>query len=108
MEVIQRVSILSPRIDIFMTGQHIWFGTQPSSTVVDQVVEPREVLQPMDLVTRELLSGCKVLKVLMIGEHKHDMCRALEVVVPLSDGLEYCEQFLTVDLIVELCWMHAA
>src|SRR5882724_1060800 len=36
------------------------------------------------------------------------MCRALEVVAPLSEGLEYGEQFLVVDLVVELCWLHAA
>src|SRR5882724_4040916 len=36
------------------------------------------------------------------------MCRDLEVVAPLSEGLEYGEQFLVVDLIVELCWLHAA
>src|SRR5882724_11256416 len=36
------------------------------------------------------------------------MCRALEVVAPLSEGLEYGEQFLVVDLVVELCWLRAA
>ena len=35
------------------------------------------------------------------------MCRALEVIVPLSEGLKYCKQFHIVDLIVELCWLHA-
>jgi len=48
----------------------------------------------------ELLSGCEVLEVLMVGEHKHDMCRALEVVAPLSEGLEYGKQFLIIDLVV--------
>src|SRR5882724_8135380 len=108
MGVSQHVSILSPRINIFMTGQRIWFGTQLSCMVVDQVVEPREVLQPMDLVTHELLGSCKVLVVLVIREHKYDMCRALKVVAPLSEGLKYCEQFLIVDLIVELHQLHAA
>src|SRR5882724_5735023 len=36
------------------------------------------------------------------------MCRDLEVVAPLSEGLEYGEQFLVVDLVVELFWLHAA
>jgi len=36
----------------------------------------------------------------MVGEHKHNMCRALEVVVPLSEGLEYGQQFLIIDLVV--------
>src|SRR5882724_565466 len=76
--------------------------------VADQVVEPREVLRPMDLVMHELLGGCKVFEVLVIREHEYDMCRALEVVVPLSEGLEYCEQLLFVDLVVELRWLHAA
>ena len=48
----------------------------------------------MDLATCELLSGCKVLEVFVIKEHEYDMCRALEVVAPLSEGLEYCEQLL--------------
>ena len=62
----------------------------------------------MDLETRELLGGCKVLKVLVIGKHEYDMGRALEVVAPLSEGLEYCKQLLVVDLIVELRCLHAA
>src|SRR5882724_11592469 len=107
MGVSQRVSIFSPRIDIFRMGQHIWLGTQPSCTVADQVVEPREVLRPTDLATHDLLGGCEVLKVLVIGKHEYDMGRALEVVVPLSEGLEYCKQFLIIDLVVELCWLHA-
>src|SRR5882724_4855966 len=36
------------------------------------------------------------------------MFRALEGVAPLSEGLEYCEQLLVIDLIVELHWLHAA
>src|SRR5882724_10625787 len=36
------------------------------------------------------------------------MCRALEVVAPLSEGLEYGKQFFVIDLIVELRWLHAA
>src|SRR5882724_7158261 len=106
MGVSQHVSILSMGINIIAMGQRIWFGTQPSCPVADQVVESREVLRPMDLATRELLSGCEVLEVLMVGEHEHDMCRALEVVAPLSEGLEYGEQFLIIDLVIELCRLH--
>jgi len=29
------------------------------------------------LTTHELLGGCKVLEVLVIGEYKYDICRAL-------------------------------
>src|SRR5882724_5595474 len=36
------------------------------------------------------------------------MCRALQVVAPLSEGLKYGEQFLVIDLVVELRWLHAA
>src|SRR5882724_2791774 len=35
------------------------------------------------------------------------MCRALKVVAPLSEGLEYGEQFFVVDLVVEFRWLHA-
>src|SRR5882724_10320173 len=108
MGVSQCVSILSMRIDIFTTGQRIWFGTQSSCTVADQVVEPREVLRPMDLATCELLGGCKVLEVLVIGEHEYDMSRAFQVVTPLLEGLKDDEQLFVVDLIVELCRLHAA
>src|SRR5882724_10084397 len=108
MRVGQCISILSVRINIFMTGQHIWLGTQLSCMVADQVVEPREVLQPTDLATHELLGGCKVLEVLVIGKHEYGMGRALKVVAPLSEGLEYCKQFLIIDLVVELRWLHAA
>src|SRR5882724_6120288 len=108
MGVSQCISILSLRIDIFATGQCIWLGTQLSCTVADQVVEPREVLRPTDFVTCELLGGHEVLEVLVIGKHEYDMGRALEVVAPVSEGLEYCKQFLIVDLVVELHWLHAA
>src|SRR5882724_10103266 len=108
MQVSQRISILSTWIDIFAMGQCIWLGAQPSCLMADQVIESREVLRQMDLETHELLSGCKVLEVLMVGEHKHDMCRALEVVAPLLKGLEYCEQLFVVDLVVELHWLHTA
>src|SRR5882724_4624893 len=101
MRVSQRISILSKWIDIFTTGQRIWLGAQLSCLIADQVVESREVLQPMDLAMCELLGGCEVLKVLMVGEHQHDMCRALKVVAPLSEGLEYCEQLFVIDLVVE-------
>ena len=69
MWVSQHISILSLRIDIFTMGQRIWLGTQLSCTVADQVVESREVLQPLDLAMRELLGGCEVLEVLVIREH---------------------------------------
>ena len=45
--------------------------------VADQVIEPREVLRPTDLAMHDLLGGCKVLKVFLIGEDEDDMCRAL-------------------------------
>src|SRR5882724_4065076 len=108
MQVSQCISILSTRIDIFAMGQRIWLGAQPSCLVGDQVVESREVLRPTDLEMCELLSGLKVLEVLMVGEHKHNMCRALEVVVPLLEGLKYGEQLFVIDLVVEPCWLHAA
>src|SRR5882724_7961515 len=108
MRVSQRISILSTRVDIFTTGQCIWLGAQLSCSIADQVVESREVLRPTDLATRKLLGGHKVLKVLVIREHEYDMCRALEVVAPLSEGLKYCEQLLIVDLVVELHWLQAA
>src|SRR5882724_4546473 len=108
MRVSQRISILSTWVDIFAMGQHIWLGAQPSCPIADQVVESREVLRPTDLATRDLLGGCKVFEVLVIREHEYDMCTALEVVVPLLEGLEYCEQLFVVDLIVELRWLHAA
>jgi len=76
------------RIDIFMTGQCIWLGTQSSCTVADQVVESRKIFQPTDLEMGELLGGCEVLEVLVIGEVEYDMCRAFQVVAPLSEGLE--------------------
>src|SRR5882724_7346691 len=108
MQVSQCISILSMWVDIFTTGQCIWLGAQPSCLIADQVVESREVLRPTDLATRELFGGHKVFEVLVIREHEYDVCRALEVVVPLSEGLEYCEQLFVIDLVVELRWLHAA
>ena len=59
----------------------------------------------MDLVMGELLGGCKVLEVLVIREDKYDVCRAFQVVAPLSEGLEDGKQLLVVDLIFELSCM---
>ena len=75
--------------------------------VADQVVESREVFQPMDLVMSKLLGGCEVLEVLVVGEHKYDVCRALQVVAPLSEGLEDSQQLLIIDLVVDLSRLHA-
>ena len=61
----------------------------------------------MDLAMCELLGGRKVFEVLVIREHEYDMCRALEVVAPLSEGFEYGELFFVIDLIVELHQLHA-
>src|SRR5882724_8890347 len=55
----------------------------------------------------ELFDGHKVFEVLVIREHEYNMCRALKVVAPLSEGLKYCEQLFVIDLVVELCWLHA-
>ena len=76
--------------------------------IANQVIESREVGWPMDLVTSELLGGCKVFEVLVIGEHEYNMSRAFQVVTPLSEGLKDGEQLFVIDLIVELCWLHAA
>ena len=62
----------------------------------------------MDLVMHELLGGRKLFEVLMIGEHEYNMCGALQVVASLSEGLEDGEQLFVIDLIVELCQLHAA
>jgi len=48
----------------------------------------------------ELLGGCKVLEVLVIGEHEYNMCGAFQVVVPLSEGLKDGKQFLVINLII--------
>ena len=82
------ISIFSPRIDIFTMGQHIWFGTQPSCTVVNQVVEYRKVFWPTDLAKSELLGGHEVLQVLVIGQHKYNVCWPFQGVAPLLEGLE--------------------
>src|SRR5882672_192655 len=57
---------------------------------------------------RELLGGGKVLKVLVIRQYKDHMCRALQIVAPLSEGLKYCQELLVVDFIVELGRLHTA
>ena len=55
--------------------------------VADQVVEPRKILQPMDLEMGKLLGGHEVIELLVIREHEYDMCRAFQVVAPLLEGL---------------------
>jgi len=95
------------RINIFTMSQRIWFGTQPSFPVANQVLESREVFLPMDLATSELLCGLKVLEVLVIGEHMYNMWRSHQVVAPLLEGLKDREQLLVIDLVVELCQLHA-
>src|SRR5882672_8973653 len=57
---------------------------------------------------RELLGGGKVLKVLVIRQYKDHMCRALQIVAPLSEGLKYCQELLVIDLVVELGRLHTA
>jgi len=62
----------------------------------------------MDLAMDKLFGGHEVLEVLVIGEDAYNMCRAFQVVVPLSEGLKDGEQLLVIDLIVELGQLHPA
>ena len=62
----------------------------------------------MDLVMGKLLGGRKVLEVLVIGEDEYDMCRAFQVVVPLSENLKDGKQLLVIDLVIELSQLHTA
>jgi len=55
-----------------------------------------------------LLGGCEVLKNLVVREHKYNMCRAFQVVVPLSESFKDNQQLLVIDLVVELSRLHAA
>src|SRR5882672_1365533 len=75
---------------------------------MNQVVEPRQVFRPAHLPTRELLGGGEVLEVLVIGQYEDHMCRALQIVAPLPESLEYGEELLVIDLVVELGRLHAA
>jgi len=43
----------------------------------------------------------------MIGEDEYNMCRAFQIVAPLSEGLTDGEQLFVIDLIVELSCLHA-
>jgi len=63
--------------------------------VADQVIETRKIFQPTDLEMGELLGGCEVLKVLVIGEHEYDVGRALQVVALLLESLKIASSSLS-------------
>src|SRR5882724_1131057 len=106
MRVSKRISVLSSRVDIFSASQRIWFGTQSSRAVANQVIETREVFRPAYLATSEQFGGREVLQVLVVGQHEHNVCGSLQVVVPLLEGLENSQELLVVDLVVELGGLH--
>ncbi|KIM65442.1 hypothetical protein SCLCIDRAFT_112672 [Scleroderma citrinum Foug A] len=75
-------------------------------TEADQKVELREELQPMSLAVGEDLGGGKVFQVLVIGDHIHWSCRALEVVMPVAEGLKDRKEFLVMSVIIQLWRGH--
>ena len=56
----------------------------------------------MSLAADEDLGGGKVFQVLVIGDHIHWSCRALEVVMPVVKGLKDRKEFLVMSIIIQL------
>ena len=55
----------------------------------------------------ELLDGHKVLQILVVRQNKYHMCQSVQVVAPLFEGLEYGQDILVIDLVVEVSRLHA-
>ncbi|KAG5348403.1 hypothetical protein C0989_010601 [Termitomyces sp. Mn162] len=69
---------------------------------MDGEVILQEGFRPLSLVVAELFCGCEVLQIVVVGVNLNAVWESLKVGPPLMEGFDDHEEFLVVDVIVEL------
>ena len=85
-----------------MVSESIRLCSKASRVEVDGKVELGEVLRPVGLMAGQDLGAGEVLQVLVVGDHINWRGRALEVVLPVLEGLKDGQQLLVLGIIIQL------
>ena len=73
MRVSQHIYIVSMRVHIILSGKSVGFRSETSCVVLNQVVKPRQIFGPSNMLASELFHGCEVLEVFVIQEYQYSM-----------------------------------
>ena len=108
MGVSQCIYIVTTWVHIVPLGESVWLCPEPSCTVPNEVVESGQVLRPTNLSASELFRSGEVFEVFVIREYEHGMGGAFEVVVPLLESFEDCQELFVIDFVVKLGGLHSS
>ena len=89
-------------VDVPLASEGIGLCSEASRAEADGEVELGEVLRPVGLTAGQDLRAGEVLQVLVIGDHIDRRGRALEVMLPVLEGLEDGQQLLVMGIVVQL------
>ena len=89
-------------VDVPMASEGIGLCSKVSRAEADGKVELGEVLRPVGLTAGQDLGAGEILQVLVVSDHIDWRGRALEVVVPVLEGLKDGQQLLVMGIIVQL------
>ena len=96
------------RIDIPLSSESIWFGTEMTRVEPDDKVELGKILRPLHLLLGQYLGSRKILKVLMIHNNVDRIGQTFQIVLPNLESFEDSKQFLVICVIVQLCHSKSA
>ena len=90
------------KIDIPLSSESIWFGTQMIRAKPDDKVELGEVLGPPHLPLDQYLGSRKILKVLIICNNVDGIGQTFQIVPPNLESFKDGKQFLVMCVVVQL------
>jgi len=90
------------RIDILLSSESIWFGTEMTRAEPNDKVELGEILRLPHLPLGQYLSSRKILKVLMIHNNVNGIGQTFQIVSPNLKGFKDGKQFLAMCVIIQL------
>ena len=96
-------SILPFRIDVPLSSESIWFGTEMTRVELDDKVELEEVLRLLCLPPGQYLSSREILKVFMIHNNIDGIGWTFQIVLLNLEGFKDSKQFLVMCVIIQLC-----
>ena len=89
-------------VDIQASSEGIRLSSDMSRAEANNKIELGEELRPVGLLPSQEFGGYKVLQVLVVNDDVNQCCRALKIMAPGSKSLMDSEEFLVMDVIVEL------
>lgn len=89
-------------VDVPSSSQSVGFGTQTTWTEADDKIELGEIFRPACLSSGEDFGGGEVHEVFVICNNIYSESRALQVVSLYLESFENGEEFLIMDVVIEL------